>query len=149
MHLSRNSWFTSINVCLCLVFIVLQEISPLTTIWRCFIRFWKNSAIQISPSAFRQDCLYPGCSYHSLLPHTWVTMVEWYYYISTERFGFYCHLFHSFRYLCWIFFPRHFYTSLSLQRRSLLWQLSMCCFLLSGVLHIYYAYSTSPFCKVK
>ena len=50
MHLSRNNWFTSNSFCLRMVFIVSRGISPSITIWRCFNLFWKNSAIQISPS---------------------------------------------------------------------------------------------------
>ena len=48
VHLSCSYWFTSNIFYLHVVFIASWRISPLTAIWRSFILFWRNSAIQIS-----------------------------------------------------------------------------------------------------
>ena len=56
MHLSCSYWFTSDSFCL--------RLSPLTTIWRCFILFFKeqrdtNESVRY---ILRQDCPCLGCS---------------------------------------------------------------------------------------
>ena len=139
MHLSYNNCFTSNSFCLRLVFVASRGIIPLTIIWRCFNRFWKSKQRDTNKSVgYFARLSVSRLSVHSLLPHTWVTGRR------TVRSGFYRHL----RHLCRNFRPRHFYISLSLQQWSLLWQQSMYCFLLSGVLHVYYVYSATRFCKI-
>ena len=148
MHLSRNNWFTSNSFCCRLVFVASRGIIPFTIIWRCFNRFWKSSAIQISPSDISS-----GLSVSRLFVPQFITT-----YLSDCGRGILFDLHSTF----WVLSPpipqftvslqkfssRYFYISLSLQQWSLLWQQSMYCFLLSGVLHVYYVYSATRFCKI-
>ena len=136
------SWFTSNSFFLRLVFIASRGMNPLAIIWRCFNLFWKSSKIQISPS----DILSELSVSELFVPQFIIT------HLSDCSRGILLDLHRRFRVLSppipqftvslLKFCPRHFYASLSLQ------QWSMYCFLLSGVLHVYYVYSATHFCKI-
>ena len=155
MYLSYNNCFTSNSFCLRLVFIASQWITPFTTLWRCFNLFWKSSAIQISPS----DVL-SGLSVSRLVIPQFITT-----YLSEFGRGI-LNLHRTF----WVLslpIPQFTVTLLKFSSRTflyfikleamesptttvnvLLWQLLVWCFLLSGVLHVYYAYLVTRFCKI-